>query len=71
MFMIFSRYVITFTSSCHSNMYMYIYIFLTEFLITCVGHFKFIVASKQAMEMDKTRILLVTMIQEVKDDYKG
>ena len=31
--------VITFTSSCHSNMYMYIY-FLTEFLITCVGHVK-------------------------------
>ena len=52
-------------------MYMYIYIFLTEFLITCVGHVKFIVASRQAMEMDKTRILLVTMIQEVKDDYKG
>ena len=31
--------VITFTSSCHSNMYMYIY-FLTEFLVTCVGHVK-------------------------------
>ena len=28
--------VITFTSSCHSNMYMYIY-FLTKFLFTCVG----------------------------------
>ena len=36
-----SRYVITFTSSCHSNMYMYIYIYiLTEFLIICVGHVK-------------------------------
>ena len=38
MFMIFSRYVITSVSSCHSNMYMYIYI--TEFLITCVGNVK-------------------------------
>ena len=28
--------LITFTSSCHSNMYMYIY-FLTKFLFTCVG----------------------------------
>ena len=52
-------------------MYMYIYIFLTEFLITCVGHVKFIVASRQATKMDKTRILLVTRIQEVNDDYKG
>ena len=32
---------------------------------------KFIVASKQATEMDKTRILLETRIQEVKDDCKG
>ena len=38
--MIFSRYVITFTSSCHSNIYIYIYIFKKEFLITCVGNVK-------------------------------
>ena len=31
---------------------------------------KFIAASKQATEMDKTRILLETRIQEVKDDCK-
>ena len=36
--MIFARYVITFTSSCHSN--IYIYIFLIEFLITRVGNVK-------------------------------
>ena len=32
---------------------------------------KFIAASKQATEMDKTRILLETRIQEVKGDCKG
>ena len=32
---------------------------------------KFIAASRQATELDKTRILLETRIQEVKDDYKG
>ena len=32
---------------------------------------KFIAASRQTMEMDKTRILLETRIQEVKDDCKG
>ena len=32
---------------------------------------KFIIASRQATEMDKTRILLETRIQEVKDDCKG
>ena len=32
---------------------------------------KFIVASRQATEMDKTRILLETRIQKVKDDCKG
>ena len=32
---------------------------------------KFIAASRQATEMDKTRILLETRIQEVKDDCKG
>ena len=32
---------------------------------------KFIVASKQATKMDKTRILLETRIQVVKNDYKG
>ena len=32
---------------------------------------KFIVASRQATEMDKTRILLEIRIQEVKDDCKG
>ena len=32
---------------------------------------KFIVVSRQATEMDKTRILLETRIQEVKNDYKG
>ncbi|KAK9997519.1 hypothetical protein SO802_022205 [Lithocarpus litseifolius] len=32
---------------------------------------KFIVVSRQAMEMNKTRILLETRIQEVKDDCKG
>ena len=32
---------------------------------------KFITASKQATEMDKTRILLETRIREVKDDYRG
>ena len=31
----------------------------------------FIATSKQATEMDKTRILLEMRIQEVKDDYKG
>ena len=41
LFMIFARYVITFTSSCHSNIYIYIYIFfLIEFLITRVGNVK-------------------------------
>ena len=32
---------------------------------------KFIATSRQATEMDKTRILLETRIQEVKDDCKG
>ena len=32
---------------------------------------KFIAASRQATEMDKTRILLETSIQEVKNDCKG
>ena len=32
---------------------------------------KFIVVSKQAMEMEKTRILLEKSIQEIKDDCKG
>ena len=32
---------------------------------------KFITTSRQATEMDKTRILLETRIQEVKDDCKG
>ena len=32
---------------------------------------KFIAASRQAIEMDKTRILLETRIQEVKNDCKG
>ena len=32
---------------------------------------KFITASRQATEMDKTRILLETSIQEVKNDCKG
>ena len=32
---------------------------------------KFIAVSKQAMEMDRTRILLETRIQEVKDDCKS
>ena len=32
---------------------------------------KFTVASRQAMKMDKTRILLETRIQEVKDGRKG
>ena len=32
---------------------------------------KFINASRQAMEMDKMRILLETRIQEVKNDCKG
>ena len=32
---------------------------------------KFIVTSKQATEMDKTRILLEARIQEVKNDCKG
>ena len=32
---------------------------------------KFIATSKQATELDKTRILLETRIQEVKDDCKG
>jgi len=32
---------------------------------------KFIVASRQAMETDKTRILLETRIQEVRNDCKG
>ena len=32
---------------------------------------KFIATSRQAMEMDKTRILLEKRIQEVKDDCKG
>ena len=32
---------------------------------------KFIITSKQAIEMDKTRILLETRIQEVKNDCKG
>ena len=31
---------------------------------------KFITASKQAIELDKTRILLETRIQEVKDKSK-
>ena len=41
--MIFSRYVITFTSFCCSNIYVCVYIyihFLIEFLITCVGNVK-------------------------------
>jgi len=32
---------------------------------------KFIAMSRQAMEMDKTRILLEKRIQEIKDDWKG
>ena len=32
---------------------------------------KVITASRQATELDKTRILLKTRIQEVKDDCKG
>ena len=32
---------------------------------------KFIVASRQTIEMDKTRILLEKRIQEIKDDCKG
>ena len=32
---------------------------------------KFIAASRQTMEMDKTRILLETRIQEVRNDCKG
>ena len=32
---------------------------------------KFIATSKQATEMDKTRILLEARIQEVKNDCKG
>ena len=32
---------------------------------------KFIVASRQATQLDKVRILLGTRIQEVKDDWKG
>ena len=32
---------------------------------------KVIAASRQATELDKTRILLKTRIQEVKDDCKG
>ena len=32
---------------------------------------KFIAASRQATEMDKTRILLEKRIQEIKDDCKG
>ena len=32
--------------------------------------FKFITASKQATKLDKTRILLETRIQEVKDESK-
>ena len=32
---------------------------------------KFITASRQTTKMDKTRILIETRIQEVKNDYKG
>ena len=32
---------------------------------------KFIAVSRQATEVDKTKILLKTRIQEVKDDCKG
>ena len=32
---------------------------------------KFIVASRQATQLDKVGILLETRIQEVKDDWKG
>ena len=39
MFMIFSRCVINFISSCHSDMYIYIH-FLTKFLITYVDNVK-------------------------------
>ena len=38
LFMILARYVITFTLSCHSNIYTYI--FLIEFLIARVGNVK-------------------------------
>ena len=31
---------------------------------------KFIAASRQAIKMDKIRILLETRIQEIKDDFK-